>query len=444
MTAEIAILNKSAVALAADSAVTISAGDSQEKIFDSADKLFELCDKNPIGIMLYNGMDFMGTPLAILVKDFRSRGAEFANVEDAGKEFLKFLQEEGLSSPVSIRNQNLRSIIQPQLAYFAQRVTNDLLSRIQSSDQPDDIGEFFKSGLTRTLSASIKSISKRKNAKFVGQSPSKIKLDAKSKKVVADVAKELFPACDDEILKLVETFVTTAIRKDFLSRGKTGIVVCGFGKDERFPSLVWYETDGLVLGHVKYRVADTVDIDREGRVAAVMPFAQKDMIERFLYGLDEAIEVGIKQFCRQSVPEISKSMLERLEFESEESAQKLKDEATNAEKAFLLELDQSAFQKVRETSRAEIEDMVEFMPKPEMAKMAEALIDLTSIKRRVTRGMETVGGPVDVAVISRAEGFVWVKRKHYFPAELNGRFSQRMQSKISNAINDKENGDGNG
>lgn len=70
MTAEIAILNKSAVAVAADSAVTISAGDSQEKIFDSADKLFELCDNNPIGIMLYNGMDFMGTPLAILVKDF--------------------------------------------------------------------------------------------------------------------------------------------------------------------------------------------------------------------------------------------------------------------------------------------------------------------------------------------------------------------------------------
>ena len=70
--------------------------------------------------------------------------------------------------------------------------------------------------------------------------------------------------------------------------------------------------------------------------------------------------------------------------------------------------------------------MVEFMPKPELAKMAEALIDLTSIKRKVSRGFETVGGPVDVAVLSKAEGFVWVKRKHYFPAELNARYFARL------------------
>lgn len=442
MTAEIAILNKSAVAVAADSAVTISAGDSQEKIFDSADKLFELCDNNPIGIMLYNGMDFMGTPLAILVKDFRSKGATFSKVEDAGKEFLEYLQKEGLSSPASIHDQNLRSIIHPQLAYFAKRVTNELLAKIQSNAQPDDVGEFFKTSLTKTLSAAIKSISRRKSAKFVGQAPSKVRLDKRSKKVVREVAQLLFPACDDEILELVEKFVTIAIRKDVLSPGKTGIVVCGFGEAERFPSLVWYETDGMLCGHVKYRISDAVDIDREGRVAAVMPFAQKDMIERFLYGLDEAIEVGIKQFCRRSVPEISKSMLERLDFDNDESADVLRDEAAEAEKAFLRELDQSAFQKVRETSRAEIEDMVEFMPKPEMAKMAEALIDLTSIKRRVTRGMETVGGPVDVAVISRAEGFVWVKRKHYFPPELNGRFRHRMRRQNSDVMSRTENENG--
>jgi len=47
MTAEIAILNKSAVALAADSAVTIAVGSKEEKIFDTADKLFELSDRDP-------------------------------------------------------------------------------------------------------------------------------------------------------------------------------------------------------------------------------------------------------------------------------------------------------------------------------------------------------------------------------------------------------------
>ena len=35
---------------------------------------------------------------------------------------------------------------------------------------------------------------------------------------------------------------------------------------------------------------------------------------------------------------------------------------------------------------------------------------------------ETVGGPIDVAVISKGDGFIWIKRKHYFKAELNPQF----------------------
>jgi hypothetical protein len=51
--------------------------------------------------------------------------------------------------------------------------------------------------------------------------------------------------------------------------------------------------------------------------------------------------------------------------------------------------------------------------------MAESLVNLTSLKRRVSLQAETVGGPVDVAVISRSDGFIWIKRKEYFRPELN-------------------------
>jgi hypothetical protein len=36
--------------------------------------------------------------------------------------------------------------------------------------------------------------------------------------------------------------------------------------------------------------------------------------------------------------------------------------------------------------------------------------------------METVAGPIDVAVISKGDGFIWIKRKHYFSPELNPHF----------------------
>jgi hypothetical protein len=64
-------------------------------------------------------------------------------------------------------------------------------------------------------------------------------------------------------------------------------------------------------------------------------------------------------------------------------------------------------------------DTVSSFPKEELAAMAEALVNLTSIKRKMSYESETVGGPIDVAVISKGDGFIWIKRKHYFQPELN-------------------------
>ncbi len=54
--------------------------------------------------------------------------------------------------------------------------------------------------------------------------------------------------------------------------------------------------------------------------------------------------------------------------------------------------------------------------------MAESLVTITSLKRKFTLEAETVGGPIDVAVISKGDGFIWIKRKHYFEASSNPQF----------------------
>ena len=72
-----------------------------------------------------------------------------------------------------------------------------------------------------------------------------------------------------------------------------------------------------------------------------------------------------------------------------------------------------------------IVDIVSSLPKDELASMAESLVNLTKFKRRVTPERETVGGPIDVAVITKGDGFVWVKRKHYFEPGLNPRVISR-------------------
>lgn len=66
--------------------------------------------------------------------------------------------------------------------------------------------------------------------------------------------------------------------------------------------------------------------------------------------------------------------------------------------------------------------MVLAQPKDELADMAEAFVNLTSLRRRVSLDSETVAGPIDVAVISKGDGLIWIKRKHYFEPELNQHF----------------------
>lgn len=75
--------------------------------------------------------------------------------------------------------------------------------------------------------------------------------------------------------------------------------------------------------------------------------------------------------------------------------------------------------------------VVSILPKDELASMAESLVNLTMFKQKVSIGAETVGGPIDVAIISKGDGFVWIKRKFYFDKELNPKY---IMSQITRGV----------
>lgn len=436
MTAEIAILNKTAVALAADSAVTISAGMKEEKIFDSADKLFELSNHNPIGVMLYNGMSFMQIPLPNLVRAFRNDWRAVNKIEEVGGKFLEYLSNVGKNAPRNIQSEHIDYLIRPLIKGVVEKFREDMEKEIEKHfEEKLDLDKLKMADLAPKIFDSAietfeKLMSARKDAQFIGVSKlnfTKTRLSFIEKIVDSEVP----GAVSDSQRKRMVGLAKQVLEKDFLSQSRTGIVIAGFGHNEMFPTLVSYEVDGMVFGHLKYKITNSVDIDRNGPKARVIPFAQKEMVERFLYGLDENIRMDITRFCKETIPGIRTQIFEKLDFPDEASRAQLEGDAKKAEAEFMKGLRSTAFENLRSESRTQIEDMVEFMPKPELAKMAEALVNLTSIKRRVSRGMETVGGPIDVAVISQSEGFVWVKRKHYFPSELNSRYFERVRNGFS-------------
>lgn len=70
-------------------------------------------------------------------------------------------------------------------------------------------------------------------------------------------------------------------------------------------------------------------------------------------------------------------------------------------------------------------EAIGYLSKEDLAEIAENMVSMTYLNRRFTSQEESVGGPVDVAVITKGDGFVWIKRKHYFDADINQQYFER-------------------
>lgn len=129
MTAEIAILNRTAVALAADSIVTL-AGPRSSKTYDSAEKIFQLSRFQPIGLMIYNNALFMNAPLEVLVRRYREKVPttgfqELVQVWPAFETFLLNFKREREDEV-----EHFQGMIGAELAAFADAIVTHMLEGI--------------------------------------------------------------------------------------------------------------------------------------------------------------------------------------------------------------------------------------------------------------------------------------------------------------------------
>lgn len=76
-----------------------------------------------------------------------------------------------------------------------------------------------------------------------------------------------------------------------------------------------------------------------------------------------------------------------------------------------------AMQLITESLQAQL--ISDAMPIQDAIDLAYFLVELTEKYSRYTPGAATVGGPIEVAAITRHEGYKWVQRKLYFARDLN-------------------------
>jgi hypothetical protein len=153
--------------------------------------------------------------------------------------------------------------------------------------------------------------------------------------------------------------------------------------------------------------------------AAVCPFAQIDVIDTILTGIDPTLDSIYLNNFEQLFNRYNQAILDSIGTTNPLLTQQIKNLNLSE---IVQEFNKLNQQIKRENHISPLMNAVSNLAKEDLSEMAESLIYLTYLKRRITFAEESVGGPVDVAIISKGDGFVWIKRKHYFRAELNKQF----------------------
>lgn len=419
MTTEIAVINRLGVALATDSAVTIS-GD-QPKVFDTGDKLFELCEHAPIGVMINGNMDLLGVPWEIIIKDFR-RDAEdgVKTIRQWLQALLDFASQHKAFSETAERSY-LVSLAIEELDSLKPAISRRVFQAAGDEDVPSLVQSLLRDEAARRA-AVYKSLGRAESLK--GIKPANVL--AKHGAIIDEWIDQRFAPVPvgDEARKALQSLICEAVLSQRPTGAATGVIVAGYGEADMFPSLAMADVDGAICGKIKYSHGESLSINRSDNPGKVISFAQTDVVERLLSGADS-------QFVDKSAEFISASLI-NAQSELDDLFAKLGADASVS--AGVMEEIAAAVAEEHRTSfaksaRAQFEsnfnDMVALMPKRDVIELAEALVSITAIERKASSEQATVGGPVDVAFITRHEGFVWIKRKHYFDADLNPRYFWR-------------------
>ena len=422
MTAEIAVVNANGVALAADSAATIH----DTKVYNSANKLFTLSKYEPVAIMIYGGSSLLDVPWEVFIKEFRTQlhRTHYNTLDEYAKNFWKY-----------IRSRNDIFTRDVQLSAIEERL-RDIFMQIEEKDIRGMVRELMKKRLS--LSESWEEFRPEFDKLITKHQGSVSNLDILDgfEDILADdiiqAYAESFDSCSESLNAIKDGLsqeqiyslygiVAERIRRSGFDES-SGIVFAGYGRSEILPKISCYKV-GIFVNNVLQleSLPDFGNIKDSPFYPNIYPFAQNEMVISFVHGVSQLTQQRLQEAFSQISDEWYRGIYEKL---SVSGLSIPRDLAKVLEGAFKEKREEmvSTLELCKQDNMNPIMQMLGHLQKDELAEMAESLVNLTVFKRKISRETESVGGPIDVAVISKGDGFIWVKRKHYFKPELNRAF----------------------
>lgn len=425
VTAEVAVANRTGIALAADSAVTVTKG-GVAKVINGANKLFRLNDRLSIAFMFYGNADLSGAPLEALLKHFRGPlgNQTYPTLDDYAFRLWQYIETEVPAFDM----QNRRNDMLGRVQEFLSLVSHEIRSEIHRQSVAPG-----RRRLPKTIARDVT----MRHERVLRSVPDSDRIAPAD----ADAARAPFqPAIDTAIgqtfqpygidpatTRRIQRCVRLLLRKVPRMPSSIGIVIAGYPDGALYPSIKHYTVSGFVGDTLSVHERPSVEIG-DSTTVGIWPYAQGEMVYSFMEGIDPSLWRMISAFVSAALHGVQDASLQAAQpFMSATDFAQLQGSIGGYPDAFASAFDQEIRQiRMRDFSDPVL-DALRFLPKEQLAEVAESFVNLTSFRRRVSLDLETVGGAIDVAVISPGDGFVWIRRKHYFDPALNPGFFMRYR-----------------
>ena len=430
MTAIVGILNKKAAVMAADSALTVTRGDTT-RIYNNTTKIFKLSDKYPVAVMTFSSADFMGVPLNVLINMYKEHEGEkdYKDLQGYVDNFIQFLDKERCLHDDQIQHQYLRSEIltfYEKVKAFADEDIHADADAVQDHEITEEeataiIKKHFLEGIEAIQDVVKES---EKSPRFERYSFEKFQKYAKEDlDALMELCKE--EGTPEDMRDDWEKGVYDYVCSDFFYNG-TGLVFVGYGTDEIYPSLIPIYVSGIFDGNFRYCYSKNEnEIISNENESAIVPFAQTDVMMTVMKGMSPVLREKVDEWEQAAVQQTKDKMIEAMKEAGidEETIAKVQQLETK-------EINDQYSRQIQDFQQSEyingLVDTVEAFGIEDMANMAESLIEITNLQRHITASEESVGGPVDVAVLTRDRGFVWMKHHDWAPSGTDVDFRKKL------------------
>ena len=391
MTSQIAIINQTGVVIASDTVTTLTTDGTIQKSISDQQKIWPLLPNNIIAILTSGCTTINGIRESALITEWkRSKEKTFATVQECAEDFNSWLGD--INQPFTEDSE--KKVILELISIHINKLQQTIVQSLKEAELyfPDsDCANQVKSMIDDSIAQSVE---------ILENLPSypNFKLDL-SKKHVDDLFEQIDSIIDEimwdctpdaesrnTIQQSLPRLLCTIQDIDDLD-AKFGFV--GFGSKEIFTEISRVSVRGFYCSSLQSVCSsdEAYDFGEPGEVAL---FAQNDAIRAFTYGYHEDV---LNQF--------SDFVLEKLSGYIDD-ADKLVEIA--------LELDDLIKDYGVENFAVPLLATIGNLNLNDLAKLADSLIGMQSIKSAASPRPATVGGLIEILLIDREHGFRWYRK----------------------------------